>query len=176
MNEVRDIFVIMSQGDGTVTRASAVMDERVGNEEWTPYVQTPIKWANVMFLFSDHLGITMDPTFSDNGDSIDLFNPEIWREYTLGLMNPDQEYMLKILLPDVKDKEERKKIALSCTSHSKLFGTTNNLRSDSGVTSIWLSRMKSSRPKSAPSKNWQLKKSAISWSINLNICSDPRRM
>jgi len=67
--------VIMSPGDGTVTRASAVMDERVGNEEWTPYVQTPIKWANVMFLFSDHLGITMDPTFSDNVLFILLENP-----------------------------------------------------------------------------------------------------
>ena len=67
--------VIMSQGDGMVTRASAVMDERVGNEEWTPYVQTPIKWTNVMFLFSDHLGITMDPTFSDNVLFILLENP-----------------------------------------------------------------------------------------------------
>ena len=55
-----------SHGDGTVTRASAVMDERVGNLNWTPYVQSPIEWTNVMFLFSDHLGITKDPTFSDN--------------------------------------------------------------------------------------------------------------
>ena len=55
-----------SHGDGTVTRASAIMDERLGDKEWTPYVQSPIMWTNVMFLFSDHLGITRDPTFSDN--------------------------------------------------------------------------------------------------------------
>ena len=64
-----------SHGDGTVTRSSAVMDERLGDNEWTPYVQTPIKWTNVMFLFSDHLGITRDPTFSDNILFILLENP-----------------------------------------------------------------------------------------------------
>ncbi len=64
-----------SHGDGTVTRASAVMDERLGDTEWTPYIQSPIKWTNVMFLFSDHLGITRDPTFSDNILFILLENP-----------------------------------------------------------------------------------------------------
>ena len=52
-------------GDGTVTRSSALMDERVGGT-WTPNLQSPIKWSNVMFLFSDHLGLTKDPAFSDN--------------------------------------------------------------------------------------------------------------
>jgi len=52
-------------GDGTVTRYSALMDERMGGT-WTPYLQSPIKWSNVMFLFSDHLGLTKDPGFSDN--------------------------------------------------------------------------------------------------------------
>ncbi len=52
-------------GDGTVTRSSALMDERVG-ATWTPYLQSPIRWSNVMFLFSDHLGLTKDPAFSDN--------------------------------------------------------------------------------------------------------------
>ncbi len=71
--------VISSHGDGTVTRASAVMDERVGKEEWTPYIQSPIKWTNVMFLFSDHLGITRDPTFSDNILFILLENPSNYK-------------------------------------------------------------------------------------------------
>jgi len=62
--EIKEL--LSSHGDGTVTRASAIMDEREGNKVWTPYVQSPIKWTNVMFLFSDHLGITRDPTFSDN--------------------------------------------------------------------------------------------------------------
>ena len=55
-----------SPGDGTVTRASALMDERVGESEWTPNLVTPIAWSNVMFLFTDHLGITKDPAFTDN--------------------------------------------------------------------------------------------------------------
>ena len=52
-------------GDGTVARYSALMDEREGGV-WTPYLKSPIKWSNVMFLFSDHLGLTKDPAFSDN--------------------------------------------------------------------------------------------------------------
>ena len=52
-------------GDGSVTRASALMDERIGNR-WTPKLVTPIKWSNVMFLFTDHLGLTKDPAFTDN--------------------------------------------------------------------------------------------------------------
>ncbi|MEQ9619459.1 MAG: hypothetical protein RIG61_09830 [Deltaproteobacteria bacterium] len=54
-----------SPGDGTVTRSSALMDERVGNY-WTPGLVSPIKWSNVMFLFTDHLGLTKSPAFSDN--------------------------------------------------------------------------------------------------------------
>lgn len=52
-------------GDGTVLRTSALMDERVGRP-WTPNLQSPIDWTHVMFLFSDHLGMTRDPSFSDN--------------------------------------------------------------------------------------------------------------
>ena len=52
-------------GDGSVLRSSALMDERIGNE-WTPKLVTPIKWSNVMFLFTDHLGMTKDPEFTDN--------------------------------------------------------------------------------------------------------------
>jgi len=52
-------------GDGTVPRYSALMDERTGNE-WKPRLVTPIKWSHVMFLFTDHLGLTKDPAFADN--------------------------------------------------------------------------------------------------------------
>jgi hypothetical protein len=52
-------------GDGTVTRASAIADERVGGA-WQPEVATPIAWDRVTFLFRDHLGITTDPAFTDN--------------------------------------------------------------------------------------------------------------
>jgi len=52
-------------GDGTVTRSSALMDERVGGQ-WNLRLVSPIKWSNVTFLFTDHLGLTKSPSFSDN--------------------------------------------------------------------------------------------------------------
>lgn len=52
-------------GDGTVTRASALMDERAGGD-WSPWLRTPVPWRQVTFLFSDHLGLTSDPAFTDN--------------------------------------------------------------------------------------------------------------
>lgn len=52
-------------GDGTVLRTSALMDERVGGA-WTPMLRSPIRWRSVTFLFKDHLGLTQDPTFTDN--------------------------------------------------------------------------------------------------------------
>jgi hypothetical protein len=52
-------------GDGTVTRASAIADERVGGA-WRPEVASPVAWDRVTFLFRDHLGITTDPAFTDN--------------------------------------------------------------------------------------------------------------
>ncbi|MDA2920800.1 hypothetical protein MYX76_15140 [Desulfobacterota bacterium AH_259_B03_O07] len=54
-----------ANGDGTVLRSSALMDERIGNE-WKPKLITPIDWTNVMFLFTDHLELTKDPAFTDN--------------------------------------------------------------------------------------------------------------
>ncbi len=41
------------------------MDERVGRS-WSPKLRTPIDWSQVSFLFSDHLGMTHDPGFTDN--------------------------------------------------------------------------------------------------------------
>ena len=52
-------------GDGTVLRSSALLDEREGG----PYrrgLNSPIAWGQVVALFSDHLGMTRDPAFSDN--------------------------------------------------------------------------------------------------------------
>ncbi|MEM9882156.1 MAG: hypothetical protein AAF800_04475 [Planctomycetota bacterium] len=55
-------------GDGTVTRDSALMDERIGGASggWTPHLVSPIDWADVNFLFQDHIGLTADPVFADN--------------------------------------------------------------------------------------------------------------
>ena len=52
-------------GDGRVLRTSALMDERVG-QPFTAGLRSPIDWSQVRFTFSDHLGITSDPAFSDN--------------------------------------------------------------------------------------------------------------
>ena len=61
--------VKMEPGDGTVTRASALMDERQGRggeDRWQPRLVTPIDWTDVNLLFTDHLGLTRDPAFTDN--------------------------------------------------------------------------------------------------------------
>jgi len=52
-------------GDGTVTRVSALNDERVTGP-WRAQLVSPIAWNSVTFLPADHLGITMQTTFSDN--------------------------------------------------------------------------------------------------------------
>lgn len=57
-------------GDGTVTRSSALLDERLGLGKTTrrenPRLISPIEWEQVLFLFSDHITITKDPAFTDN--------------------------------------------------------------------------------------------------------------
>ncbi len=52
-------------GDGTVLRSSALLDER-SDVSWTPRIQSPIAWSRVHFLFTNHLGLTKDPNFTDN--------------------------------------------------------------------------------------------------------------
>ncbi len=55
----------LGPGDGTVLRSSALMDERGARSLGTRLI-SPIGWSYVLFLFSDHLGITEDPAFIDN--------------------------------------------------------------------------------------------------------------
>ena len=62
-------------GDGTVLRTSALMDERAGQDRATR-LESPIAWDRVTFLFQDHLGLTSDPTFSDNLLFLLLEQPE----------------------------------------------------------------------------------------------------
>jgi len=52
-------------GDKTVTRSSALMDERVGGP-WDRRLISPVRWHGVTFIFNDHLGLTKDPVFADN--------------------------------------------------------------------------------------------------------------
>ena len=57
--------VASAPGDGLVLRRSALMDEREEKKLGVRLV-SPINWSYVLFLFSDHLGITKDPAFVDN--------------------------------------------------------------------------------------------------------------
>lgn len=65
-------------GDGTVTRDSAVMDERIGGE-WSAGLDSPVAWSRVQFLFTDHIGLTRDPGFADNVLFMLLEDPRPWR-------------------------------------------------------------------------------------------------
>jgi pimeloyl-ACP methyl ester carboxylesterase len=54
-------------GDGTVTRASALMDERLADgAPFSPRLASPITFQSVTFLLTDHRGLTSDPSFADN--------------------------------------------------------------------------------------------------------------
>lgn len=50
-------------GDGTVTRTSALMDERLGSGPDYPRLLTPINWDAATFLPTGHMGLTRHPTF-----------------------------------------------------------------------------------------------------------------
>ncbi len=70
---------------------------------------------------------TRSVVFGDdvNGASVDFFDPEVWVKYKWGLADPNQDKYLKILLPNVKDAVERKKIAIDhlskCLKTAKQF-------------------------------------------------------
>jgi pimeloyl-ACP methyl ester carboxylesterase len=64
----------VAPGDGTVTRASALMDERVGGE-WCPALASPIPWTSVTFIPADHVGLTEHPTFTDQALHLLLERP-----------------------------------------------------------------------------------------------------
>jgi len=52
-------------GDGTVTRSSALLDER-NSDQLTQRLRSPINWHDIDFIPQDHLGVTRDPVFIDN--------------------------------------------------------------------------------------------------------------
>lgn len=52
-------------GDDTVTRESALMDERKGRP-FTPRLDSPIDWHRVQFIFETHVGLTSSRAFADN--------------------------------------------------------------------------------------------------------------
>lgn len=52
-------------GDGAVTRSSALLDQRTPSN-WTPRIQSPLRFRSVLFTEQDHLGLTRTDLFSDN--------------------------------------------------------------------------------------------------------------
>lgn len=58
-------YIDYTFGDGTVTRNSALLDERVG-DEWQPNLRSPIDWSSVQFIPANHLGLTQHPSFANN--------------------------------------------------------------------------------------------------------------
>ena len=65
MNTGASVVLEEAPGDDSVTRKSALLDERT-EEDWGPLLNSPVKWNNVFFIFSDHLGLTKHPMFTDN--------------------------------------------------------------------------------------------------------------
>jgi len=54
----------MAPGDDTVTRSSALMDEREGGI-YVPRLQSPIDWTGIQFVSATHIGLTKDPAFTN---------------------------------------------------------------------------------------------------------------
>lgn len=75
------------EGDGTVLRTSALLDERASGA-WRPVLVSPIDWRRVMFFFEDHLGLTKDPAFIDNLLYLLLEEPRTHAERPQGRVTP----------------------------------------------------------------------------------------
>ena len=54
-----------SPGDGRVTRASALADERIGGGP-SGWLRSPIPWAQTIFLTDAHMSMLGNPTFQNN--------------------------------------------------------------------------------------------------------------
>ena len=52
------------------------------------------------------------PVIDESNNSIDIYDPEVWRKYQWGLADPAQDNYLKQLLPDEPDPQKRRDIAL----------------------------------------------------------------
>ena len=72
--------------------------------------------------------------YSDNNEQVNVFDPEVWKKMKWGLMNPEEDKTLKILLPDIKTKEERSLIAYDhlskCLKRAKQFIEAMSVKAD----------------------------------------------
>ena len=56
---------LKSPGDGSVTRASALADERLATGQGSPY-SSPVQWSQTIFLADRHRTLLSNPTFQNN--------------------------------------------------------------------------------------------------------------
>jgi len=67
-----------------------------------------------------------------DGDGVNLFDPQVWIDLRWGLADPDQDHILKLMLPNAKTAEERRKIALDhlrkCLDRAKKFKAAMRVR------------------------------------------------
>lgn len=60
-----------------------------------------------------------------DGDPVKLFDVEVWKKMKWGLADPEQDKILKIILPNIKTAKERRKIALNhlekCLKRARKF-------------------------------------------------------
>ncbi|MGF1576406.1 MAG: esterase/lipase family protein [Cyanophyceae cyanobacterium] len=59
------LHVEMGPGDGNVLRRSAVLDERT-EQDWEPYLRSPIDWQRVTFYVRNHVELVQDPSLINN--------------------------------------------------------------------------------------------------------------
>lgn len=69
----------------------------------------------------------------DPEKAVDMFDVNVWKKMKWGLADPKQDEVLKVLLPDVKDAAERRKIALDhldkCLKRAKRFIEVMSIKS-----------------------------------------------
>lgn len=72
--------------------------------------------------------------YADDNQSVDIFDPAIWLKMHWGLADPKQDSTLKIMLPTIKSKGERRKIAIDhltkCLKRAKQFQQAMSIKSD----------------------------------------------
>ncbi len=63
--------------------------------------------------------------WSDNGEEVDYFHPEVWETLNWGLASPAEDSWLARILPETESAEERRKIALDhlrkCLKQARIF-------------------------------------------------------
>ena len=111
---VENVILIGTPNAGSVT----VVDDLIHGKDIGPFLPTyqssiigSMPSAYQLLPRTRHKHIV-----DQNGNVLDLLDPSVWKENKLGLMNPDQEEVLEILLPNGKRQRRKTKRLLLITS------------------------------------------------------------